>query len=235
MTRLSLAAVMLAVLSGCAPEAPKFNAESDLEIISHPQPEYPKAAVDRGVEGCVVVTFEVNANGLADQYQVLDSQPAGIFDQVTLVALNKAKFGPGTLPGRHAWTYHFLLANFGHTDEQIGKMCKPMPSYVQLNAPVMAGAGDEQIGCVVAVFDVDDSGTTSKAQIIDSQPPGRFDQTALAALQKLHFDRNVKPGRAARVFEFIPDHAARTRAEAAALCRPAPTQQEINQEFSGKL
>ena len=57
-------------------------------------PIYPAAAKDAGLEGFVLVEFTVAEDGAATAAQVLAAQPAGVFDQAALAAVQMFRYRP---------------------------------------------------------------------------------------------------------------------------------------------
>ena len=97
-------------------------------------PEYPREAVNRGVSGCTVVSFVIRPDGLADEFQVLDSKPAGVFDGVTLLALKDWRFEVPARPGRYAQRLDYLVQE-GHGGSTTRPPCIEAPGYDALNPP----------------------------------------------------------------------------------------------------
>lgn len=58
-----------------------------------PAPLYPSLALRRGVEGKVLVEYNINAEGKAENIQVIQSSPRGFFDSATVRALRNTTFG----------------------------------------------------------------------------------------------------------------------------------------------
>ncbi len=90
--------------SGCATQA---RTADGLSIIKRVNPIYPQQAIDQAIVGCTSVSFIVRPDGTADQYQIVESEPKGVFDQVTLKAINEWRFEPA--PGRHTETIYYRL------------------------------------------------------------------------------------------------------------------------------
>ena len=86
-----LAAVLLggcALLAGCsAPSRPP-------QFLSGPDLVYPPAAKAAGIEGHVVVRYDVTAGGAVANPVVVESQPAGTFDAAALASLSGWRFRP---------------------------------------------------------------------------------------------------------------------------------------------
>lgn len=65
-----------------------------------PEPEYPTIALQRGLEGYVIVQFDVTEEGTVENPVVLEAKPPGIFDRSALRAAVKFKYKPKILNGQ---------------------------------------------------------------------------------------------------------------------------------------
>jgi protein TonB len=63
-------------------------------------PRYPFEAKQKGISGKVVLRFVVDANGNAQEPQVVSSEPKGVFDEAALEAVVKYKFRPAKKGGK---------------------------------------------------------------------------------------------------------------------------------------
>jgi TonB family protein len=63
------------------------------------EPTYPKAAADEGIEGWVHVKFLVNESGTVDDLEVIESEPAQIFDASALAAARQFRFSQHMVEG----------------------------------------------------------------------------------------------------------------------------------------
>ena len=63
------------------------------------RPQYPYRARQRRLEGRVKVRFLVQADGTTSQITILESEPAGVFDQAVQDAVAGWRFEPGKLAG----------------------------------------------------------------------------------------------------------------------------------------
>jgi protein TonB len=76
------------------------------EVDIHPrptrpiQPQYPEAARMRGQEGSVVLQLKIDEFGVVREIEVLESSPAGVFDQSSVEAFRAADFYPAQRGGR---------------------------------------------------------------------------------------------------------------------------------------
>lgn len=62
-------------------------------------PVYPRRALQRGIEGFVIVEFTVNKLGAVVNPVVVEAQPANIFDQAAVDAAKKFKYKPRVING----------------------------------------------------------------------------------------------------------------------------------------
>lgn len=63
------------------------------------QAVYPRRAMQRGIEGYVVVEFTVTRSGTVRDPRVVEAQPEGIFDQAAMDAVLKFKYKPRVVNG----------------------------------------------------------------------------------------------------------------------------------------
>mgnify|MGYP005991506487 FL=1 len=62
-------------------------------------PVYPRRALQRGIEGFVIVEFTVNTIGAVKEPYVIEAQPQGIFEQAAIDAAKKFKYKPRVVNG----------------------------------------------------------------------------------------------------------------------------------------
>lgn len=63
------------------------------------EPHYPRSAAARRLSGSVRLAFTVNDAGETEDAQVMDSEPADVFDEAALNAVKRWRFDP---PGNGA-------------------------------------------------------------------------------------------------------------------------------------
>lgn len=83
-------------------EVPPFTPRRparDLFPIVVVQPTYPFAAMMKEIEGHVLISFSVRANGTVSNAYVLDAKPKHTFDDAALSAIRKFKFQPRSIGG----------------------------------------------------------------------------------------------------------------------------------------
>lgn len=66
---------------------------------------YPPSARQKGIEGFVVIGVLVSANGTVESIRVLESQPAGTFDQYATDFVKRWQFQPGRYKGESVSTW----------------------------------------------------------------------------------------------------------------------------------
>ncbi len=70
-----------------------------MQLINGAGPIYPAAARQAGVEGLVVVRYDVTQEGNVINAVVAESEPAGVFDEAALVAVRSWHFNPRIVEG----------------------------------------------------------------------------------------------------------------------------------------
>ena len=73
--------------------------ESALKRLSHDAPQYPKRALERGIEGWVNVEFTVAADGTTRDIEVTAAEPTGVFDQAVADAIGTWRYRPRIVAG----------------------------------------------------------------------------------------------------------------------------------------
>ncbi len=63
-------------------------------------PRYPAAAFDKGIEGFVELQIQVSPGGVPQHIAVVQSSPAGVFDQAVLEAARQWRLAPASAHGR---------------------------------------------------------------------------------------------------------------------------------------
>ncbi len=86
-------------LSPQLPEQLSRQFSENLFPLHTPQPTYPRRARSRGIEGWVKLEFTIQVNGKVKAINILDSNPAGIFDNVTRLSVADWVFKPQLLNG----------------------------------------------------------------------------------------------------------------------------------------
>jgi len=75
-----------------------FDVDEPPEPIKHVQPEYPKEALEKGLEGRVLVEAVIDENGNVIDARIEYSDNE-IFNEAALAAMRKMKFKPAKLRG----------------------------------------------------------------------------------------------------------------------------------------
>ena len=77
------------LLTGCV-----ASQNRPMQLISGAGPIYPADARAAGVQGNVVVRYDVSANGAVRNAQIESAQPPGVFDEAALAAVRSWKYNP---------------------------------------------------------------------------------------------------------------------------------------------
>lgn len=88
--------------------------DAPLTPVARIPPIYPMRARRRGLEGWVRIAFEVDEQGVVDQFQILEAKPPGVFEKSVMKCVSKWRYKPGTVEGvpvraRMETTVHFKL------------------------------------------------------------------------------------------------------------------------------
>jgi protein TonB len=79
---------------GEGPSLGEFASDSDIVPIVRVLPIYPLRALERGVEGWVLLEFTISAIGTVKDARVIDNHPSSIFNRAALKAVGKWKYNP---------------------------------------------------------------------------------------------------------------------------------------------
>lgn len=94
----SLDAIQPSAAQPAAPSAPAAPAvlgkDSEVTPLNEVLPEYPDLARRRGIEGHVKLSFTINAQGRVENIEVLEAQPANVFDRSARRAAARWRFTP---------------------------------------------------------------------------------------------------------------------------------------------
>ena len=88
---LSLLGVLLA---GCV-----TSSNRPPQLVAWSEPEYPASARAQGIEGYVLVRYRVSAAGAVSALEVVEAQPAGVFDAAALAAVRTWRYEPAMVDG----------------------------------------------------------------------------------------------------------------------------------------
>jgi len=143
------------------------------DVGDQPAPVYPEQARIDGLEGYVEVQFATGPDGRVRDAQVTVAMPRGPFEQAALAAIRRWRLPPGTGSDRPATRrFNFTLPDvYPH---------EPRPTLLAA-APLPAAACAQRVpGRVTLEVEVDADGRITAMRILDSQPAGLYDGTALA-------------------------------------------------------
>ena len=76
-----------------------YSQDGEYLPIRHVRPNYPNRALQRGIEGYVILIFTVTETGTIEDAKVHEADPAGIFDRAALQAAEKFKYRPRVIDG----------------------------------------------------------------------------------------------------------------------------------------
>ncbi len=82
--------------AGSGVDLSDINIQPDIRI----PPEYPQRAAQRGVEGYVVLCFDVTANGEPVSIEASEAEPSGYFERAAIRAVERWKYPPKMVNGQ---------------------------------------------------------------------------------------------------------------------------------------
>jgi protein TonB len=101
--RINAAANLSAAQAVAAPApSPGISMNLNATPVSRMNPQYPRRALTRRIEGFVVAEFTVDRSGhvVADSFEIVESSPPGMFDSAVERALLRWRFNPLTEGGQ---------------------------------------------------------------------------------------------------------------------------------------
>lgn len=81
-------------------DAGGYMSDGEYLPISKVEPIYPPRALQRGIEGHVIVSFTVTEQGSVEDVSVVESEPVGWFDRAAKNAALKFKYRPTIIDGK---------------------------------------------------------------------------------------------------------------------------------------
>ncbi len=95
--------------SGSAISPMKGLPNSDARPVVRVNPKYPTEAASKGIEGWVVLAFDISAIGEVINVKVVDSAPRRIFDKAAKKALRKWKYRAKSIDGKQVAQRNFTV------------------------------------------------------------------------------------------------------------------------------
>ena len=138
-----------------------------------PVPAYPAALLRERIEGFAEIEFERAADGTVGDARVINAMPRGEFERAALAAVRGWRPAPVEGPARRE-TRRF---EFRLPDTSLAVV----PPTTLGSAPFPMAACEQRVtGRVALEVDTDATGQVLKARILEAEPSGMFDGTALA-------------------------------------------------------
>lgn len=75
-------------------------ADGDVLPLVRVPPQYPRIALERGIEGYATCEFDITPEGTTENIHVIDAMPQGIFDRAAMQAVSKFKYKPKIVNGQ---------------------------------------------------------------------------------------------------------------------------------------
>jgi len=176
---------------------------NDNKLLGIIAPEYPVRALQRRIDGWVLVNFSVNEEGKVDEESivVIDSEPSGIFERASIRSASQFEFRPrivnGTPVGVNGLQYVFTYL----MDERVsvvGPRDARNRDYLPLNYITpqypLAAIEENTEGYVLVEFTVTKEGRPRGVVILDRSPSNIFNESAVNAAERFRFDPRIVDG-----------------------------------------
>jgi protein TonB len=82
-----------------APAAPDIGQNQQVMPLHRKEPRYPRRALQRSIEGYVVMSFTIDERGRPTDIEVLEAKPKRVFEREAMVALKQWKYQPMVVNG----------------------------------------------------------------------------------------------------------------------------------------
>jgi protein TonB len=83
------------IVAGCA-----ASGDRPLQLVSGAGAPYPATARERGIEGFVMVRYDVDESGRVVNAAVVSAQPTGVFEEAALAAVSAWEYSPRMVDGK---------------------------------------------------------------------------------------------------------------------------------------
>jgi TonB family protein len=151
-----------------------------------------------GYAGKVLLQFDVNAAGKAENVRVIETTRDLLFDEAARKTLARFDFAPGhPLTGVH-YEMSFCLKSDGVTpvfcDIRFQRVAGPERPYVDVySVPYYADhpARKGYCGSVTVRFDVNNLGQAQNVEVVSASFPGQFEIALLRSLDRFQFEKNM--------------------------------------------
>jgi len=178
-------------------------------------PKYPIIAKEENISGRVVVEFVVNKGGEVKDEWVIEAEPPDVFEEAALEAIRQYLFAPGTINGeavdvRVKLPIVFSLGGppgsqidqldteFGGSPDQMHDLAEGDRPPRIINSPPPQYPYDAKKnkieGWALLRFVVGIDGKVKEPEVVESEPEGVFEQSALDAILKTEFEPAIKDG-----------------------------------------
>jgi protein TonB len=95
----------MASIASAAPEYDASDVDSPPKLVRQMPVKYPSQAKKDGITGKVIVRCLIGVDGKAGKLEVVESEPAGVFDDSALSTLKHWQFRPGIKSGELVATW----------------------------------------------------------------------------------------------------------------------------------
>lgn len=164
----------------------KFTFSLDSEPNNLVMPEYPDEAKEQGLQGHVIVEFNIDSDGSVDGADAIYANER-VFENPAIDAVKKFTFDSNKPARNVLHKVEFIL------NRDYRPIFKEVPEYPR------EAVFQKIEGQVVVKFDVTEKGSVDNLSVLEAEPPDVFNESALAAAAKFLYLPKYVEGKPVRV------------------------------------
>jgi len=180
------------------PDIKPSTSDTPLIVVKEVDPIYPVEAQFENIEGIVTLKFTVTKKGKVTEPEIIEAVPPGYFEEAAIETIKQYEFKPPTRNGEPVDTTVNMQIEFSLKKKDAGYDDSSVTPAVLLEmyiAPFPEELRkDHKEGKVVVKYIVTREGRIKNPTVIESIPPGVFDEYALDAVRHYKYQPATKNG-----------------------------------------
>ncbi|MBN1625311.1 MAG: TonB family protein [Deltaproteobacteria bacterium] len=180
------------------PDIKSSASDTPLTVVKEVSPIYPVEAQFDNVEGTVALKFVVTKEGKATKAKIVKAVPPGYFEEAAIETIKQYEFKPATRNGKPVDTTVSMQIEFSLKDQYAGYDERSGTPAVLLEIYMAPFPNklkkDYKEGKVVVKYIVTREGRIMNPTVIESSPPGVFDEYALEAVTHYRYRPATRNG-----------------------------------------
>jgi len=174
------------------------TSDTPLIVVKEVSPNYPVEAQFDDIEGTVALRIIVTREGKVTEPKIIKAVPPGYFEEAAIETIKQYEFKPATRNGKPVDTtvnmqIEFSLKNQGAGDDNNSRTPAILLEIFVVPFPDKLKKEYKE-GKVVVKYIVTKEGNIKNLTVIESTPPGVFDEYALEAVKRYKYQPATKNG-----------------------------------------